>query len=164
MGRAQKLPEVKFKLANVRNPFSRIYSAWNDKLRRGWKHRFYHNGYYRGIKPFVSDFEEDALHNVSFNAFASFVAANEMEILHNWHWVSQYWHCSPCLLKYNYITHLDNNNNETKYLLDLFGVGNLTYVPGQYEKLPGDQAERLKSEDYWKNTPRSLIIDLYRLD
>ena len=114
------------------------------------------------MEPFVSEYPADSAHNVSFNAFASFVSANQNEVLHNWHWVSQYWHCSPCLIKYNFITHLDNSAEETKYLLDRFGVGNLTYVPGQYAKLPGDHEKRLESEDYWRNTPRNLIIDIYR--
>lgn len=157
--------KVKYKLANVRNPFARLYSGWNDKFRLAKKYDSYYKSYSPGIIPFAGQFPKDNLHRVSFNSFVSFVAANNKEYIHDWHWTSQYLHCSPCLLKYKYITHLKHAANETAYLLHIFGIDKKTYVPKKesdkrYDKLASDHTTG--PEDYWRNTPRDLVIDIYR--
>ena len=37
-----EIERIKYRMANVRNPFARFYSAWNDKFRVGWRHKEYH--------------------------------------------------------------------------------------------------------------------------
>ena len=76
--------------------------------------------YFEHIKPFTDLFPADKDHNISFNAFAASIAGTNNEILSNWHWLSQYWHCSPCLVNYHYINHLDDK--ETNYLLRTFDI------------------------------------------
>ena len=159
------LEHVKFKLANVRNPFARLYSGWNDKFKLESQYDKFYKLYSPGIRPFEGQFPKDNLHRVSFNSFVAFVAANNNENVHDWHWTSQYLHCSPCLLKYKYITHLKHAANETAYLLHTFGVDNITHVPGKemdnrYDKPINDHTTG--PEDYWRTTPRDLIIDVYR--
>ena len=162
---ASSLKNVEFKLANVRNPFARLYSGWNDKFKLASQYDWYYKLYSPGILPFQGLFSKDDLHRVSFNSFVSFVAANSNEMAHNPHWTSQYLHCSPCLLKYKYITHLKHAANETAYLFHTFGMDNITHVPGKetdhiYDKPVNDHTTG--PEDYWRTSPRDLIIDIYR--
>ena len=42
----KKVNRPKFMLANVRNPFARVYSGWNDKFRNGWRQKAYPDNYY----------------------------------------------------------------------------------------------------------------------
>ena len=63
---------------------------------------------------------------MDFNSFASFVVENKNESFHDWHWNSQFIHCSPCLLKYQFISHLENANDETDFLFKQFGIENIT--------------------------------------
>ena len=100
--------------------------------------------------------------NSSFNAFLSYVVSSTTDHAYNNHWIPQYIHCLPCAIQYDYVTHLENSFEEVKYLFKLFRISNLTYVPGQYEKLPGDESERKSPEFYWKDTPKWLIKKFYK--
>ena len=42
----KKANRPKFMLANVRNPFARVYSGWNDKFRNTWRQKAYPDNYY----------------------------------------------------------------------------------------------------------------------
>ena len=65
-------------------------------------------------------------------------------------------------IDYDHISHLENSSEESKYLLNMYGVDNLTYIPGQYERLPGSEQERHSPEEYWKFTPKELVLHVYR--
>ena len=170
-----------YKTINVRHPFTRLYSAWNDKFRtflneagkvdfkvdaNNFAHRkehvrLYHEVYYPGIQLFEdSQNPPDYMRNVTFEAFVEYLVANPSQSSYNWHWRSFFWHCSPCHFKYNYVTHLEDSEEEGPWLLNTWRVDKLTHLPAQYMKSP------LKShgpEYYWRNVPQDTIKELYRV-
>ena len=86
------------KILNARNPFTRLFSAWNDKSRsylypngsllpnttKNWaeaheiEHDF-HRRYHLAWKVFEEDNEPQRGRNVSWSAFVEYVAANPGE-------------------------------------------------------------------------------------
>ena len=99
---------------------------------------------------------------VSFNAFLAFVASNQNDTTSEWHWKTEYWHCSPCLFKYKYISHLENANHESDWLFKHFKIENKTLLAKQYNiSLPETNAIK-SDEQYYKNTPKDLIKMIYR--
>ena len=97
----------------------------------------------------------------SIAVFTTFLIDNE-QVKSDWHWRSQYWHCSPCQFNYKYITHLQNSAEESNWLFREFGIENKTYLPGQYEQLPGQTEDRKHSEFYFRHMPKKLIKRIYR--
>ena len=193
-------------MVNVRNPFSRLHSAFNDKMRNDSRHSEWISEakptYFQAISPFNTNYPpDDKFHKFSFNAFISYIDANPSEknrigsyrkpllkpsksisvvelrrsiavfttfliddeqVKSDWHWRSQYWHCSPCQFNYKYITHLQNSAEESNWLFREFGIENKTYLPGQYEQLPGQTEDRKHSEFYFRHMPKKLIKRIYR--
>ena len=110
--------DVKYKVANTRNPFTRLYSAWNDKsrtatksdgktflegltperkrqLRQSGKH--FHERYFPGQKLFERQPPPD-VRNVSWESFVKYVSANDGDAKMNWHWQIQYHQCQVKVL------------------------------------------------------------------
>ena len=155
---------VEHTMANVRNPFSRLHSAFNDKLRKDGKHKEWITSYLPAIQPFMDTFPTDNgdHHAASFNAFAAYVTANPSDVSNDWHWKTEFWHCSPCQFNYKYITHLENSTAEAEWLFKHFKVENKTHLAGEYQTLPGHTQARLPSQHYYNATPKDLIKRIYR--
>ena len=170
-----------YKTINVRHPFTRLYSAWNDKFRtflledgrvdfkmdkNNFAHRndhvkLYHDVYYPAIKMFEDpENPPDFTRNVTFEAFTEYLAANPSQASYNWHWRSFFWHCSPCQFRYNYITHLEDSVEEGPWLLETWRIDSLTHLPAQYMKSPLKQHG---PEYYWRNVSQETIKELYRI-
>ena len=123
----------------VRNPFSRLYSAWNDKFRHGiflermknipghsWnqtmeRKKNYLDFFYPAISIFENA-EETApppFRNVTFKAFLKYISVfDEDESKFDWHWRSYNYFCSPCMFEISDIVHLEDLDNEAKFLFD----------------------------------------------
>ena len=146
-----------------RHPFERFYSAWNDKF----SNRSSEARQQRVLQE-ISLFERSDLlpkpgYASTFTAFAEWVASTSRESVHNRHWQSQTRNCHPCLVKYNYITHLAHVHNESRALFKLFSMEN-TYIPQVYRKSP---SKYHKPEYYWKNVSdktKKLLYRFYYLD
>ncbi|CAG5098004.1 Oidioi.mRNA.OKI2018_I69.XSR.g15326.t1.cds [Oikopleura dioica] len=144
--RSSKFKENRFRIANVRNPFSRLYSAWGDKQRVTSSYL----SYWRGVKPF-----QEALGNPpqgmnnSFTAFAQYVAANPGNSKMNFHWTSTFSQCHPCAIDYNIITHLENSGEESEVIMKMFGLGEDVKLGEKYAWSPA-KADELK----WQSVPR----------
>ena len=144
----------RFRIANVRNPFARLYSAWGDKQRATSSYL----QYWRGIKPF-----QDALGappngmNNSFTAFAQYVAANPGNSKMNFHWTSTFSQCHPCAIDYNMITHLEHSAEESNYIMRMLGVGDSAKLRDRYAWSPAT-ADELK----WQSVPRGTAKNIYK--
>ena len=105
--------DVKYKVANTRNPFTRLYSAWNDKSRTATKSdgktflegltpkrkrqlrqsgKQFHEKYFPGQKLFEHQPPPDG-RNVSWESFVKYVSANDGDAKMNWHWQLQHHQC-----------------------------------------------------------------------
>ena len=167
------------RVANTRNPFSRVHSAWHDKMRndRTWSSSY--DKYLVSIRQFHQFFGKipDGL-RTTFEAFVEFIASNPGNLRHNPHWKSIFSHCSPCAIDYNFITHLENSEEEIDPLLKEIGLFRKINISGKYswdenangkvikEDVPvvqeEDEAIKPADEMFWKNVPRETAIEIYR--
>ena len=110
-----------FKIANSRNPFTRLYSAWNDKSRTHrrqdgsiikedgkskkkirYNDRHFHARYYGGWKVFETAAPPDG-RNVTWEAFVEYIIANKGDWAMNTHWKTTTHQCFICTIDYDYI-------------------------------------------------------------
>ncbi|XP_076465527.1 carbohydrate sulfotransferase 9-like isoform X3 [Babylonia areolata] len=111
----------------VREPYSRLLSAYVDKL-------FSPNTMYWGrtgryiIQNFRSNPSEPSLrcgHDVTFPEFVRYVIHSQKTLQHrDGHFVPTHDHCDVCNVSYNYIGHLETLGEDMAFLL------NVTQLPG----------------------------------
>ena len=163
------------KVANVRNPFTRLFSAWNDKSRTfvfpngtrtnkklSWeaiqdRRQTFHEPYASGWTIFENAREPPSGRNVSWEAFVEYIASNPGDSTMNHHWRQQANQCRVCHLSYKYILHLEKSNEENPFILKKLQNRNKTYVPGKYSWSPAN-----KDESNWKTIPRRSAIKVYK--
>ena len=75
----------------------------------------------------------------------------------NSHWKTQYHQCRICHFDYDYITHLENNEQESTFILRQLNIDTKTHIPGKYSWSPAS-----KDELNWQVIPRKTAIDIYR--
>ena len=73
------------------------------------------------------------------------------------HWSAQYHQCRLCHFDYQYITHLEQSETESEYILRKLQVNDKTYIPGRYSWSPAG-----KDELRWQTVPRQTTVDIYR--
>ncbi|CBY10451.1 unnamed protein product [Oikopleura dioica] len=145
--------ENRFRIANVRNPFARLYSAWGDKQRETSSYL----QYWPRIKPFQDLFGAPPKGmNNSFTAFAQYVAANPGNSKMNFHWSTLFSQCHPCAIDYNMITHLEHSAEESNYIMRMLGVGESAKLGERYAWSPAT-ADELK----WQSVPRGTAKNIY---
>lgn len=152
--RSSIFKENRFRIANVRNPFARLYSAWGDKQRATSSYL----QYWRGIRPFQEALgaPPEGMNN-SFTAFAQYVAANPGNSKMNFHWTSTFSQCHPCAIDYNMITHLEQSADESDYIMAMLGVGESAKLRDRYAWSPAT-ADELK----WQSVPRGTAKNIYK--
>ena len=72
-----------------------------------------------------------------------------MKIIQKSNFQTTYQQCSPCQLKYQFVTHLEESAIEWNFLLEKLKVADVTYIPGKYEWSPAT-----KDEAQWHTIPR----------
>ena len=149
----KKINDIKYKVANTRNPFTRLYSAWNGKSQTG---KTILPKFYPGLKLFEHEPPPHG-HTISWESFVKYVSANDGDAKMDWHWRLQHHQCQACRIKYDFITHLDQSQTEAPFLLHKMKVGNLTAVPGKYSWWPVENDEL-----HWQTIPRNLAVKVYQ--
>ena len=99
------------KLLVVRHPFSRLYSAYYDKIYLG---RLTHPKFYLGISEryFPGSTASGKL-ELSFAQFAELVAHEyKTGAFVNRHWMTQYELCRPCQIRYDYVAKLETMDSD----------------------------------------------------
>jgi len=156
----------RYLVANVRNPFSRLYSAWSDKSIIVDYHDHIHNKFSPGWKVFETKTPnllvsrsagQSERRNVTWQAFVSYVASNRGDNAMENHWKSQFRQCHICDVDYQFITHLEEGENEINFILEKLQVQNLTFVGNGFK-----HKETSTDEEKWKNIPTSTAVDIYR--
>ena len=158
----------KFKVANVRHPFARLYSGWRDKQRKIENYGIY-KIYADASRPFWKP--ENPVpegYRTSFESFAEYVAANPGNSAMNHHWTTIFALCSPCAIRYELITHLERSKEEIPKILELINLSELK-IGGQYSSEgrkeiadDGKHHERQPDELHWSKIPRKTVEVLYR--
>ena len=75
----------------------------------------------------------------------------------NAHWKTQYHQCRICHFNYDYITHLEQSEPESKYIFRQLKIQNKTHIPERYSWSP-----TVKEELWWQTIPRQTTVDIYR--
>jgi len=153
-------------IINVRDPFSRIYAAWADKLK---EHKF-RNGSLTPIGESYRVYDElvkkaaklkgpspPRSYKVSFEKFLKFIVSHGDEFSLNVHFRSQSAICQQCSIKYDYITHQESASSEFDWLMARTRLSNrrsLAYHAAHYN------LETLSAQ--FAQIPVDLLHKLYR--
>ena len=158
-----------YKFMVVRNPYSRIVSAWENKFKaHTGQSKWYHENVGRYI---IKKYRENPSNaslatgsDVRFEELVKFVG-NPDETkqsrfdLHFWHQMSI---CSPCLIKYDYIAKLETLQEDIDTIMEHITPGVKTQLPFLNANKRGDASasEIEKINSYFRNV---TDIDLARL-
>lgn len=105
----------------VREPFSRLFSGYVDKIFS--PNTFFWNmiGKYatKLVREGASETALECGHNLSFREFVKYVIhAETHNVKRNGHFAPSYAHCQPCHYKYDIIGKLETLKQDTLYILD----------------------------------------------
>lgn len=114
-----------YKFMFARNPYSRLYSAYIDKI--------FLPDYWRSAarpivkrRPDVSEWRQQCPNDISFPEFTKFVVDSIAKKSYvNEHWAPVTWICNPCEIPFDFIGTQETFSSDTKYLLERFGIGDL---------------------------------------
>ena len=125
-----------------------------EKLKK--RSKAFHERYYPGWKVFETELPPHG-RNVSWEAFVKYIAANNGDKMMNNHWRTQFNQCHICNVDYEYITHLENNSDETDFIFKKLEIENITHMPGRYSWSPAGEDELR-----WQSVPRGTAIKIYK--
>ncbi|XP_038044919.1 carbohydrate sulfotransferase 14-like isoform X2 [Patiria miniata] len=167
--------ERQYRLANyrkvlfVREPLSRILSAYMSKFRGGalYDHaplqRYWENAFgvdivqrYRGVT--VSKLDKHRWLNITFPELILYVTDLGSGIrmtAFNDHWFPQHIVSHPCQIKYDFIGHFENLSVEGPYVLRWLGIDHLVQLPEYHNS---NAAKSLV--EYYKKIPLELFRKL----
>ena len=164
------LEKMTEKLANytkvviVREPFSRLLSAYRNKLENNARNDGYaalsrklHSKYGNG-----SDEDIHGAPAISLNDFISHLIDPKSDAQADQHWNFYHRLCSPCSIKYDYVVRMDTIDSDMEYLKMIFGIKNIPF-PQSYNSY----TDKLKVNEYFAKADPSLVNALfhtYKLD
>ncbi|XP_042858504.1 carbohydrate sulfotransferase 11-like isoform X2 [Penaeus japonicus] len=155
------------RIMTVRNPLTRLVSAYRNKFRDGKRFGVHHKKGKRtflrhALKHLPADRNKNRL---SFPDFLTHVVKSHKEGRVDMHWQTFSYLCSPCQLDYNYVTKLEQQTDELRHVFQVVG-------------LPADPARKANpikmgvNKDasdlaYYKKVPlklRKQIYDIFKFD
>ena len=137
-----------YKAMFVREPFSRLLSAYRDKvIRKGaW--------FWKKVEPNITDQE---LKNMNFPWFVRYVLSfNHSSISMNQHWRS-YEQICPCEIDYDFIGHFENLAEEAPLFLKEIGVDKFVTFPEYHPS-----KSRPYMLEYYSGLTREEIFKLWQ--
>ena len=155
------------RILNTRNPLSRLYAAWGDKLRDKYYEEVHEvpqkdkNYELKALQQYVDRAEPPNTtppsgYQNSFHGFLRYVAQEKNEPHLNRHWKSISSMCQPCRFAYDYIMDISFATEDSEYVFQQLNFD---------AKLPtfhsSSKASKKPLEDYYKNIPKALIKKLY---
>ena len=119
--------------AFIRNPFNRLVSAYNDKLKRNQWNKHTEWGFSEDvqrtrniiIKKFRNVDPTKTNDNPSPKEFVTFIleqAQNNGSLVLNRHWRPQYALCPFCGMNFDFVGEIKEMNNHVKFLGNLLGI------------------------------------------
>ena len=144
--------QVRKRVINTRNPFSRLNAAWRDKFRERWYKRntFEFQEDLADLKPSVDRAElPDAIppsgYVNSFHGFLRYVNQEDGERHLNTHWKSISLQCQPCRFVYDYIMDIETAKEDSEFVFGELGFE--TKLPKVHTSSKNDKNSL---EDYYK--------------
>ncbi|XP_039255489.2 carbohydrate sulfotransferase 10-like isoform X1 [Styela clava] len=140
----------------VREPFSRLLSAFRDKLERKRG-----NGYYVGLSHRIhaqygnGTGNETGITKTSLQDFVEYLTAKR-DNQQDPHWNYYYRLCSPCDIQYDYIAHMSTLDTDMEYFMKQFRMKNVVFPPSFNSFTDGK-----KVYNYFSNVSASSVNLLY---
>lgn len=133
------------KIAHVRHPLSRLYSAWRQKFKRN-HHTidFFMQRYGNKIKDIYADNGTET-HEIEFGNFVKYLVRSKSDKKFDVHWTSYQYYCAPCIIEYDFVSRTEQQDSDMREVFK--GVkdesGNFSvwdyigeYLPKQYNDSP----------------------------
>lgn len=98
----------------TRNPYSRLYSAYIDKI--------YLPGFWKFTKQINEKNDKDCSHSVRFGEFLEYILKENVQDPH-WQPVSEL--CGSCRVPYNVISKQETFNNDVRFILNHLSISGL---------------------------------------
>ena len=144
--------QVRKRVINTRNPFSRLNAAWRDKFRKKWYKRntFEFQEDLADLKPSVDRAELPGTippsgYVNSFHGFLRYVNQEDGERHLNTHWKSISFQCQPCRFVYDYIMDIETAKEDSEFVFGELGFE--TKLPKVHSSSKNDKKSL---EDYYK--------------
>ncbi|XP_077974164.1 carbohydrate sulfotransferase 10-like [Styela clava] len=147
------------KVVIVREPFSRLLSAYRNKLENNKRG----DGYAGAAKNIHKKYggghgeEMDGAPVITLNDFVSYLVDPKSNAQLDQHW--NYFHrlCSPCEIQYDYIVHVDTIDDDMAFIINKFGFKNLTFPPSF-----NSFTDNAKVQKYFADVSPNLVESLYQ--
>lgn len=153
----------------VRHPFTRLYSAYNDKIAH---RRLVHPNYYRDVvrEYFAEGVDKNGKLNLTLEQFLTLIAREYRSgRFVNRHWISYNEACHPCHVTYNYVIKLEDLRDYAPDITNLLGVTSKEIEQrNSYQLRNGTSATSRKGngylyEEHFNTLPKKLINGLLRV-
>lgn len=108
----------------VRNPFSRLYSGYIDKLFSPNPTYWSTVGRYivQTVRKNASNISLQCGHDVTFSEFIKYFIKSQLTNKYrDGHFIPMFDHCRPCRIHYDYIGKMENFKKDSLYILDTLG-------------------------------------------
>ncbi|XP_076813769.1 carbohydrate sulfotransferase 11-like [Clavelina lepadiformis] len=160
------LKENYLKLIMVRQPYERLVSSYNDKIRFPYNDQF--SKFSKMMKELYGNTSQvqDTESTPSFEEFVKYVSDGRNQGFKNggeMHWNTYTSLCNPCHVEYDVILHLETIKDDVRYLLRLIGAPDAYDFSRGYSK--GGQSmteQRNYLEKYFKQLTSSQKDKLYK--
>lgn len=162
------------KIMFVREPFSRILSAYKNKygdlnVYRNAPKNFHYYAQ-RIVRKYRERPTQDALRtgeNITFHEFVDYLTDVRERSNFDRHWKEMYKLCSPCNIKYDFLGKLENLGKEANYVLgSIPGARDIVSYPEKTNSHPTNTSMDIVTETLsaFSNETLSKLWNIYKLD
>ncbi len=171
-----RILETYTKFLFVRHPFSRVLSAFKNKLSP--ESSFERAEYWRNTIGMQILFKNRRLsplnrtawnrtYDLRFEEFVKHIGNPNRPLPQNKHWKEIVERCYPCDIDYDIIGKFETLNEDAKYILKLANVDHLVDFPKPDASSPTNSSNVTTLESYYEQVPKEDLLNLirrYRLD
>ena len=140
-----------------RNPFTRILSAFRDKIMLDgndkWRRELYH--WLDWNYPNEARNHHPWRKNFTFTEFVRFYLSSREK---NEHWKEIHSLCHPCALRYKFIGHFDTMQEDSAYLLKSIKTDRASELPRKQKITNSSQTNSLR--EYYSQLPQAWLLRL----
>ncbi|XP_038077133.1 carbohydrate sulfotransferase 11-like [Patiria miniata] len=151
------------KFVFVRNPFTRILSAFRNKLDPKLSHEGHRlwSGWIKRIKTHIRNGSSSATeltYDLTFPDFVRFVT--DRRSMSNRHWTSMVHRCRPCHINYTFIGKIETINADSRSILQLAKIDKLVSFPDAQGSSPTNSSTSKVMASYFADLS---VTDIQRL-
>ena len=146
------------KIIHIRNPYSRLYSAWRQKFKKGHSTIDFFQKKYADKVNIMFGKEETETHIITFNNFVKYIAEVKQDRRFDVHWNTFQYYCAPCQIEYQYITMTETQSQDMAYLFS-----NHTMMSDNHNKTAFDYIGKYLPQQYNDSPMKdNSVKELYR--